>query len=734
MKQLLLVLFFIPILLLGQKDDRANQELYKLSIQRAKTPIHLDGILDEADWAEADVASDFWQKSPKADVKAVLRTEVRLTYDENFLYVGAICFDSTNHVISTLKRDVGYWGGDAFGVILDPLNEATSGFMFGTNPYGVQNDILLGGGSGPRNYNDEWDNRWFVETNIESDRWTIEFAIPFKTLRFESGRDNWGINFMRNDKKNNRLDIWAQIPLQFWLIDLGYAGKLEWDQAPKKGKRNVNVIPYVNGSSFNDFSDEEPAENSFDAGLDAKITLTPSLNLDLTVNPDFSQVEVDQQVTNLTRFSVFLSERRTFFLENSDIFSQIGFPQIQPFFSRRIGLDENGQAVPILFGARLTGNATGTTRIGILNVQTKETADQLAQNFTAASFSQRIFKRSRLQGMFINRQAFQDGEAANQDFGRNMSLKFNYLNQKGTFEFWSGVHRSIKYDIDNDNYFFENGVGYSNERFSITGNHIYLGNNYFADVGFLNRVNNYDAERDTTIRLGYHYFLLPIEYRILPKNSRSINQHSLSYEGELTLDPKETFVEQTNVFDYQIEFKNSSDLSFSFENTTTDLRFPFTFTDATPLPIGRYQYNQANVSYGSDDRKLFQYGIDFGAGSFYNGTITSASLALLYRRQPWGNFGVEIEFNDLKFPDPYGATRLWAFSPRVEINFNRNMFWTTFLQYNTQLDNFNINSRFQWRFAPMSDIFLVYTDNYTTADFEKKNRALVFKLSYWLVL
>ena len=206
----------------------------------------------------------------------------------------------------------------------------------------------------------------------------------------------------------------------------------------------------MNTSTFKDYETDDPSDTSFDVGLDAKIALSSSLNLDLTVNPDFSQVEVDQQITNLTRFSIFLPEQRTFFLENSRLFSQLGVPTAQPFFSRRIGLDEDGQAVPIIYGARLTGNITPTTQMGILNTQTKANDTQAGQNYTAATFSQRVFKRSKIQGLFINRQAFSDGEFSDTDYGRNLSLKFNYLSEDGKFGFWTGAHKSFKKGITDE--------------------------------------------------------------------------------------------------------------------------------------------------------------------------------------------------------------------------------------------------------------------------------------------
>ncbi len=733
-----LLLFLLSIfsyhLAFSFNDNRKNQEKYGIQIKKATDEIRLDGKLEEASWQEADVGSNFVQKNPKPGEKAVLHTEFKLTYDDNFLYISATCMDTPNHIISTMKRDIGFWDGDNIGVVLDPLNEATTGFMFGTNPAGVQTDVLLGGGTGREHYKGEWDNRWFVETHIHHDRWTVEMAIPFKTLRYETDRTTWGINFFRNDKKNNRQDVWAAIPRQFWFIDLGYTGRLEWDAAPKKVNGNISVIPYINTNTFKDFTDNSNNQNGFDVGVDAKIALSPSLNLDLTVNPDFSQVEVDQQITNLTRFSIFLPERRTFFIENSDIFSNFGIPPVRPFFSRRIGLDGSGQAVPIAFGARLTGNVTSSTRIGIMNVQTKANDGQFGQNYTAAAFNQRVFGRSSIKGMFVNRQAYNEGEFVGNDYNRNASLEFSYQSSNGIWQAWSGFHKSFKPDVSGDNNFSSIGGAYNGDVFSAVVDWTRVGTEYFADIGFLNFVNNFDASRDTTIRLGFNNIFLPLSLTFIPENSSTINRHQLELESYLRLDPDYDFVERGHEFEYGIEFKNSSSFFFQAANTVIDLRYPFAFTDGEPLPVDRYSANRLGIGYDSDERKKLSYGIGISTGGFYNGTLHQVEFGIEYRQQPWGNFGLDIEYNRLKFPAEFGEETIWAFSPKIEINFNRNLFWTTFLQYNTQADNFNINSRFQWRFAPMSDLFLVWTDNYAVENFGVKNRSFVLKVNYWLVL
>lgn len=705
-----------------------------LDIKRTASPIELDGYLNEAAWSATDVATDFWQKTPRNDLQAFSKTEVRLTYDDQFLYVGGRCYGEPNWIISTLKRDE-FWDSDGFAFVLDPLNAATTGYMFMTNPYGSQSDVLLGGGTGGENYNDEWDNRWYVESQILEDSWSFEMAIPFQTLRYEAGQTQWGINFGRNDKQNNLFDTWAQIPLQFWIIDLGYTGHLNWDEAPPNSSGgNIALIPYINTNYNQDFTEAEDGELGLSLGADAKIALSPSLNLDLTVNPDFSQVEVDQQVTNLTRFSIFLPERRTFFLENSDVFNRFGNDQTRPFFSRRIGLGEDGSAVPIDFGARLTGNITPSTRIGLLNVQTKASGAINGQNYSALAFSQRIFQRSTIRGLFTNRQAVNYQGAAAETYGRNASLEIDLQTADGRWQGGGGYHLSFEPGINEDHQFWSLNAAFRGRVFSTSINWTTVGTNYAADVGFVNRLENYDALRDTSIRLGYQQLSFPFRFNIVPQNSSWINQHRISFENEIFFDPSLKFVERSQELAYSIDLTNSSNFRVEAAFNEIDLRFPFSFTDGEPLAIGRYHYETFGLSYDSDERKLFQYDLGALSGSFYNGRINAIEAGISYRRQPWGNFRLGFEYNRLAFPDAFGSTTIWAFSPRVEISFNRNLFWTLFLQYNTQADNLNINSRFQWRFAPMSDIFLVYTDNYAVNVWGAKNRALVFKVNYWLVI
>jgi hypothetical protein len=718
------------------------KQAYTVTAVRTKEHMTVDGDLKEPAWQQAQPATTFWQHWPVDKAPAARQTEVRMVFDENFLYISAICHDSTaangNYIIQTLKRDQKFWDSDGFAVVLDPMSQATNGFVFGVSPYNVQSEGL--NSSGMTSW--DWDNKWSSATQRLHDRWTVEMAIPFKTLRYDSDHTSWAVNFIRCDLKANQYHTWTWIPQNFEGTDLAYLGRLRFSENLPAAKRNFSLIPYVTSSLKEARSNGEVAKGSANAGFDAKLALSSSMNLDLTVNPDFSQVEVDQQVTNLTRFNIFFPERRTFFLENDDLFSGYLYQEIRPFYSRRIGLDNEGNAIPILAGARLTGNVDNKTRIGLLNVQTEKKGDFAAQNYTAFSAHRRVLKRSLIKGYYLNRQSIQSPlqkqQAPMDAYGRNAGVELVYQNTSGSWMVWGGYHLSWKPTVKAANNSIENAGFQYNQRVRNT-NYLFMidyngiGTNYHADMGFLARIENYDAVRDTTIRLGWKQVFTQPEISLFTKGK--IQQHRFGLESFIVYNPDNSLNESLTRLRYFMEFQNTASLRFRWDFRDVRLLFPTAFTDAVPLPKAKYVFQQYNAEYTSDNRKMFVYSASVRAGGFYNGDYQQYSASVAYRKQPWGNFSVMVEKNDIRFPEPYGKANLFLIAPRVKINFSNNLYWTTFLQYNTQRNNFNINSRLQWRYKPMSDVFLVYTDNYFSEPFFKnKNRALVFKANYWLNL
>lgn len=711
--------------------NTTNAEKYQIHIKRASESITIDGVLNETTWKTSEIAQNFWQQQPVDDKPASRRTEVRIAYDAINIYVAAVCYDSTPYFISTLKRD-NYGKSDEFAVLIDPNGQKANGFSFGVSVMNAQTEVLIAGGDTDAS----WDNKWSSAVSREADKWTVEMAIPFKTLRFKDGNTQWGIQFIREDPGTNERQAWAQVPRQFDIADFGYYGTLIWDETPRKQGSNIALIPYATTSVRKEYSPEKPTSFKPNIGGDAKIALTSSLNLDLTTFPDFSQIEVDRQVTNLTRFNLFFPERRQFFIENGDIFSNFGteFGSAQPFYSRRIGLDPSGRTVPILYGARLTGNVNPRLRIGAFNMHAQVDSTKLGQNYSAATFQQRIGKRSFFKGLFLNRQRFEGSDKLSGNYGRNVGGEYEYNTNDGVWKAKLGGLSSIRQGFSTKNNHIYAGLGYSGQRFRTQLEVQNMGENYFSDMGFTGRLEQYNPETGKNVRVGFTQFSNMTDYYVYPKASKKVNYYWSGLENFAYLNTDGSLNEWYTRLRYFIFFKNTAQLRFRLNNNYVNLNFPFDITDV-PLPVRAYNMTEFNVQFNTDTRKTTPLSMFIVYGQFYNGTKLTIRSEASLRAQPWGNFTLGIEQNNIWLPQPYGNVNLTLANARAEVNFSTSLFWTTFLQYNTQANNFNINSRLQWRFAPMSDLFLVYTDNYRVEGmFGPKDKTLTLKLNYWLSL
>ena len=731
----------IPLLLVlnlfcldGEAQTNATtQESFQLTIQPTKGPIQLDGVMDEPAWNTVVAVSQFNKKFPNDIGAPKKQTEVKYLFDDKNLYFAFKVYDSGTAIIRSLKRDIGHDGNDGVAVVLDPLNQKTNGFYFVVSALNVQSeDQLTGSSDGGISYS--WDTKWFSMTKDYGNYWIAEIAIPLKSIRYNSENKNWGVNFVRIDAKNFEYSTWTRIGPNFKSYDLGYTGLMKWPTNPPASNNNVILLPYLTGGISEDKSTSK-TETTGNVGFDAKIALNSSLNLDLTVNPDFSQVEVDNQVTNLTRFNIFLPERRAFFLENADLFAGFGIPPIRPFYSRTIGLDKEGNKIPILFGARLSGNLSPDVRIGAMNMQTGRKGDYAPENFSAFTWQKRVLKRSMVKGYFLNRENFISVEEEKKNpldkYGRNAGITFEYSNPAGSFSYWANYNQSMKPTIKDLNNYAEAGLSYNGRNFGFVLDIANVGKNYYTDMGFVQRISNYDAERDTSIRIGFKHIYSEISYTLMPAKGK-IGKMELTTQNSAVFNPDNSLNEWESTLQVKTDFKNASSFNLGLSNNITNLLFPTSFTDGTPLPAAQYQYAQFGMGYDSDTRKLFGWSTDLNFGQFYNGTVQSFRVGVNWRNQPHLSLRLNAQFNNIQLPGIYGSTKLLLIAPRIEYNFNTKLFWTTFIQYNTQSNNFNINSRLQYRYKPMSDFFLVYTDNYFTDPlFKSKNRALIFKLSYW---
>lgn len=718
--------------------EPTNRQRFVLELRRASNAITIDGNADEDDWKQATPTAPFLNKWPADTGVARVQTEVKMLYDENNLYITARSFQRREDVIiQTLKRDQmeSFWSGDSFGIVVDPMNQQANGFFFGVNAAGSQLDAALNLMGSWTRANENWDNKWYSATTVHDDYWVAEIAIPFSSLRFKDGAKEWGLNFIRGDMKNNVFSTWARVPLQFNGIDLGSLGTLRWQEEFVPRKSKVTLIPYASSSYGRNFEEGGESKLAGNAGLDAKVAVSSSLNLDLTLRPDFSNVEVDRQMTNVTRFSLLFPERRNFFLENADLFTNFGSWQVMPFFSRKIGM-QDGSLVPISAGARLSGNLTKGLRIGLMDIQTEATKDVSANNYFVTSLQQRVFSRSLFKFFGANRQTTKATEGDTQhDFNRTYGTEFQYVSKNGKTSAAVRAHAAqTPTRLANHAYYSATFSRITKKYY--TGLMVErVGENYVNDFGFVPRLYNYDALRDTTVRIG-HYNVNPwLGLTLYPKKSKVINMIEPNTWSIINYRENGEFLERNTSVNLSVLFKNTSQLYV--ESFQTAVRLPFAsdiLGNEKPIPVDRYNFTQFKVRYTTDSRRPVNGMVSLGRGSFYNGTRTEFGGALNVRRQPWGVFGVTYLQNRIELPGEYGSANFLLIGPRAEVSLRNNIWWTTFLQYNTQASNFNINSRFQWRYKPMSDFFIVYTDNYTETNFSVKNRGVVCKLTYWLNL
>ena len=700
-------------LLAQQTPNRAD---YRIHIRQTTGPMMIDGLLDEEAWTLAEKADSFYRVLPIDTGYATAKSVAMLTYDEDNLYVGVIFYDDApgKRPVESFRRDFSFSKNDNFLLFMDTYNDQTNGFSFGASAAGAQWDgIQSNGGSVALT----WDCKWKSAVKNYSDKWVIEMGIPFKSIRYQQGVTEWGINFSRLDLKLNEKSSWAPVPRQFPTASLAYTGTLVWDKPPPKSGAFVSLIPYISGRISKDYDPEQKAKPGRAVGVDAKMGLTPTLNLDLTVNPDYSQVEVDQQVTNLDRFELFFPERRRFFLENSQVFASYGTDGIRPFFSRRIGLNN-----PVRAGARLSGNLGENWRIGFLNMQTATQEEQLSANFTVASLQRQLFARSSIGGFLVNKQLTipEDDSITAASFNRVAGLDYNIASADNR---WTGkvfYHQSFQPDQPDRAAALGSQLEYNTQNLGLRWEQAYVGSNYSAETGFIRR-------------RGYHQFSPGIEYKFFPASS-SIANHGVAlgvtgiYNEDFELTDREIEV------GYGIQWLNRALLVLEFEEGYVKLLAPFDPTNSggdTLATGSEYRWTEWNLDFESDARKLFNYTASIRYGGFFNGKRLALNGTLNYRVQPYGSLAIATSVNRIMLPEPFESATLVLIGPRLDITFSDKIFLTTFVQYNNQIDNLNINMRLQWRYAPVSDLFIVYTDNYYPEQFRVKNRALVAKLSYW---
>jgi len=747
---------FLAIASLPSLAQVKNGPGLELGIQKATDVIIVDGKLDEATWKAASVATNFYLNYPVDTTLAKFQTEARVAYDDDNLYVSLVCYDdATPSIVQSLRRDFEYSSNDNASIMLGPYNDGINGFYFAITPEGVQLEgTIAAGGREGGNYNASWDNKWYSKVVKSDDRWVAELRIPFKSFRYKNGIDTWNITFARLDLKRNQTSSWIATPIQLIPNSFAYSGKLKWDEPPPHQALNVSLIPYVAGGVAADReSVPEKQQQELEFGGDAKIAVTPSLNLDLTVNPDFSQVEVDRQVINLTRFEFQFPERRQFFLENSDLFDRAGWPDARQFFSRRVGLardtSDHLRRVPISYGARLSGSISSKWRTSILHMRTKETLSMglPGQTYTAAAIQRNFWKQSAVQFMYVEKLSL--GDVTDSAKYYHPSLWEEKANGSSTEKISNTYNRTATIDIDllsPDNSWYASFyasksfdafasskniagggfVQYTKRTLQFFVMQTFIQENYNAEPGFVPSRGVYPGIQSTAMAIN----------RPIYPASKTLVKITPLVDFNMSAIPSGTVTDRSGGLGLNFDFLNTSSIQFRYNHVFTELTNDFNPIDNNAythfLPGEQYSWNNVIATYKSDQRKLARYTVGTSPGSFYNGTNFYVFGEFNYRYQPFGSVSLRVDYYDVKLPGTYGAEKQFIASPRFDLTFTDKIFLTTFVQVNTRDDNVNLNARLQWRYKPASDFFLVYTENYLPDTMKSKNYSLVFKFTYWL--
>ncbi len=715
---------FLPLLLLlgglltgmaatAQPVDRAASAPERPLYEAPATPVEvapvLDGeVRDDPAWAASHVIEGFWQTEPFEGRPASERTEVRVIYTKNTLYVGVICYDREPDriIVSDSRRDASLDETDSFRFILDTFLDGQNGFVFGTNPAGIEYDAQVSnegqggfgagrqqGGSGG-GFNINWDGSWEVRSRTDAQGWSAEFAIPFRTLRFPSGqRQTWGVNFQRTIRRRNENAFWVRLPRQFNLNRLSLAGRLTGLEVPVP--RNLKVMPYALGQASRDF-EETPAHTRTDGdlGVDLKYSLNSGLTLDATVNTDFAQVEVDEQQVNLDRFSLFFPEKRPFFLENAGLFSVGETGEVELFFSRRIGIGEGGSAVPILGGMRLTGDLGGM-KVGLLEMQTRSVGEVLpANNFAVARMQKELPNRSALGVLFTNRTGV-GRYAADNDYNRVLAVDGRL--GLGAYTLLSGFGaRSFTPGFDHNPYAWRLEARYDSESWLLQGSFTEVREDFNPEVGFLRRT-------------GYRKPSVLVFHRYRPGGFLGLQElrpHA-SYRGFWGIDGfQETgFLHIDNHWEWRHGYELHTGVNFTREG----VREPFSLVEGVVVPAGTYDHQEAQLVGITDQGKWISLNVRATIGGFFGGDRVAIDPTLRMRAGETLTTEMSLGRNVIRLPGGSFTTNL--FRVRVSYSFTPRVFLQSLVQYNDQAEIFSVNVRFGWLRAANTGLFLVFNQS-----------------------
>jgi hypothetical protein len=692
----------------------------RIKAVRVTDAIKVDGILDESAWSLAPPATDFLQERPSEGAPASERTEVRVLFDDQNVYFGMRAFDSDAIHINArdLVRDSNFPNDDRVEIILDTYHDQRNAFRFAVNPLGTQQDALITDEG--RDINVSWDGSWLSKGSIDAKGYIVEIAIPLTTLRFTEGIESWGLNISRIIRRKNEENLWTSWQRSFGLERVSQAGELTGVTEIRR-RRLREIKPYASG----EWRQGVPliGASGFDAGARvraglevAKLGITPSLTAEFTVNPDFGQAEVDNQVVNLSRFSVFFPEKRDFFLENSGIFLFGRQGENQAFFTRRIGLTDDGAPVPVDYGAKVTGKI-GKYNVGFLQVQTRKLGEASTgfgiprQQFTVLRVKRDILKRSTIGAILVNRRGATSagGNSDNRVGGADAQL--NLTDHYKLNALWMG---SATPGI-------RSSAGSARVQ-SIFENDLYRFITVYEDVGA-----NFNPEVGFVERTGIHQYFGQAAYKPRPTFIPHVQQMEFETQMEYFTDRAGKLATRQIELSWQTEFKNSSQFFFRpIEDVTDVLAEPFEIRPGIIIPRGAYHFNRPRVSFSSDRSKRIVFNVREKWGYFYSGRRYETSGGITWRPNAHLLVDLSDSYNQVRLAEGNFKTNLFA--GHANYNFSRKLLTSALIQLNSAARLSLVNIRLRYIYRPNSDFFIIYNQS-TGAGLERPSYSLQFKIT-----
>ncbi|TDI22944.1 MAG: hydrolase [Acidobacteria bacterium] len=720
----------LPVLLVAQQSPRGASRVGARELTADGFPLVravrvdegpvLDGdVLGDPAYADAVLATGFVQNRPFEGQPASERTEVRIVYTADTIYFGVVCYtdDPSTIVVADSRRDSDMTETDSFQIILDTYLDGQNGFVFGTNPAGIEYDGQVtnegqgsgrfgGGGSGrPSNsrqqrgsgggFNLNWDGAWQVVARVTDLGWTAEIAIPFRTLRYPRNEvQNWGVNFQRNIRVRNEQAYWSPLPRQYNINRISLAGELQDVEVP--AQRNLQLTPYLLGESLYRTQDRREL-NRGDLGVDLKYSVTPSMTLDLTYNTDFAQVEVDDQQINLDRFTLFFPEKRPFFLENAGLFSVGQSGAVDIFFSRRIGLGDSGEQVPIVGGGRLSGKIGRNTNVGFLNMQTASVgaSGTTGQNFTVARVRQDLPNRSNIGAMLVNRQAT-GSLAGDRDYNRTYAFDGRWgIGDGGTVSGFAAATETPGLS-GGDSHAYALNAQHQSEQVRLSLGYTEVAPDFNPEVGFLARQSyrRMNASVFTTLRpddfMGVHEF-------------RPHVNHNTVFDFETGR--QET---QFTHIDNHIEWRNGYEIHTGMNLSREGVFEPFEIFPGIVIPPGTYDHKEAQIAGNTNLGAPVSATINTIIGGLFGGDRVTITPSIAARVGETFNATFEWSYNDLRLPSGDFTTNLVRL--RLSYSFTTRMFFQALVQYNDRADLWSSNLRFGLLSDANTGLFIVYND------------------------